>query len=223
MNYVDKYIHRLKSKGDDMTTSLVNKSKRSTNDQFHTSPSFYIVKINGIETDSIVNNTKNYDEKQIFFRPDVAIDMGSVVEYKDKPYLLMEFIENEVYPTATLKLCNSLFPIESDKTPVLMTDEFGNLVKDKYGRPIPAPSSEIPVKEPCIVETKYYFNNRNEQITLPEDRIMITLKYQEASNIEMNKEFEMYKSRFRITFIDYSKVVNGVGVMTLTGERVMNK
>ncbi|MFO1442802.1 hypothetical protein KDN24_06185 [Bacillus sp. Bva_UNVM-123] len=223
MNYIDRYIHRLKSKGDNMSTSLINRSKRKTNDQFHTSPSYSIVKVNGIETDSIVNNTKEYTEKQIFFKPDVIKDIGSIVEYKEKTYLLMRFIENEIYPTATLRLCNSTFPIETNKTPVLMRDEDGNPKKDKYNRPILSPSSGLPINKPCIVETKYYFNNRNEQVTLPEDRIMVTLKYQEAPNIEINEEFEMYKSRFRITFIDYSKVVNTVGVMTLTGERVMNK
>lgn len=176
------------------------------------------VSVDGIERCAILKQEKKNENKKLIFPPDTKVDIGSVVKIKDYHYLIMNFLGdgiNEVYPTAELKLCNSTFPIESDKFPVL-------LGYDKFKRAITDEVSNVK-DEPCIVETKYYFNNRNEQITLPEDRIMVTLKYQESSSITVNHEFPMYNSRFRITHVDYSKVVNGKGIISVIGERVMNK
>ncbi|MCM3110034.1 hypothetical protein [Lederbergia lenta] len=152
------------------------------------------------------------------------IERGSLLEIEGNQWLIFSLPDdNKIFRKANIRLCNSTFRLEFDKTTVLMRDEEGNLVLDKYERPIPIEVEGKVVDEPCIVESKYYFNNRNEQITLPEDRILVSMKYQEVNNIGINKEFDLYKSKFRITFIDYSKVVNGTGVMTLTGERVMAK
>ncbi|WP_436580077.1 hypothetical protein [Heyndrickxia oleronia] len=177
--------------------------------------------------DVVLNDSK--DTKVVFYdkydgRSDVKkiigyvedIELGNLFKINDENWLVITYPEdNRVYHKAEIQLCNSTFPIESDKTEVLIG-------YDDYGRP--EYDYQILTKdEPCIVETKYYFNNRNEQITLPEDRVMISMKYQKATNIATNKEFDLYESRFRITFIDYSQVINGKGIMTITGERVMNK
>jgi hypothetical protein len=144
------------------------------------------------------------------------IELGNLLKIDNYNWLITTFPEdNKIYRKAEIRLCNATFPIESNKTSVLKG-------YDKYNRPVYADEITI-IDEPCIVETKYYFNNRNEQITLPEDRILITMKYQSASNIDISKEFEMYKSRFKITHFDFSKVINGKGVMVFTGERVMDK
>lgn len=157
----------------------------------------------------------NSETKKVIGRIE-DIERGNLFKLEGLDWLVTTHPEdNKIYRKAEIRLCNSIFPIESDKTPVLIG-------YDKYNRPIY--EEQVSTKQvPCVVETKYYFNNRNEQITLPEDRIMVTMKYQKAPNIGKNKEFDMYESRFNTTFIDYSKVVNGVGIMTLTGERRMNK
>lgn len=177
-----------------------------------------IISVDEGEFEVMLKHEKKGENKKVIFKPNTRIDIGSVIKFKENVFLAIDFLGDgiyEVYPTATLKICNSTFPIESDKTEVLIG-------YDDYGRP--EYDYQILTKdEPCIVETKYYFNNRNEQITLPEDRVMISMKYQKATNIATNKEFDLYESRFRITFIDYSQVINGKGIMTITGERVMNK
>lgn len=152
------------------------------------------------------------------------IELGNLFKIDELNWLVTTFPEdNKIYRKAEIRLCNSTFPIESNKTSVLKRDENGDIVRDRYGRPVMIESGGEIIQEPCIVETGYYFNNRNEQITLPEDRVLVTLKYQEAPNVNENVRFEMYKSRFKITHIDYTKVINGKGVMTITGERVTDK
>lgn len=157
----------------------------------------------------------NSETKKVIGRIE-DIEQGNLFKIGDLNWLVVTFPEdNKIYRKAELRLCNSTFLLEIDKTKELKG-------KDSLGRPV---YEEVLVtkNEPCIVETNYYMNNRNEQITLPSDSVMITLKYQKALNLDINKEFDLYNSRFRITFVDYSKVILDKGVMTITGERVMNK
>ncbi len=151
------------------------------------------------------------------------IERGNLINIEGNYWLVVSYPDdNKIYRKADIKLCNTTFHLELDKTTVLLKDENGNPILDNHGRPI---YKEVPNTKdvPCVVETKYYFNNRNEQITLPEDRVMISIQYQEANNLKENAEFNLYNSRFSIKFIDYTKVVNDKGVMIITGERVMKK
>jgi len=218
MGYLNTYRSRLNANGSNSMDSIVQGSKQTVKNNFSNSLFSEVVLIDDVEYEVIVTQEKLSENKKILLHPDTKIDIGATVKIKELPYLVMDFLGdgiNEVYPTATLRLCNSTFPIESNNTSVLIGT-------DSYGRPVYSDQSTV-TNTPCIVETKYYFNNRNEQITLPEDRMLITMQYQDAPNIEVGKEFEMYKSRFKITHFDFSKVINGKGVMVFTGERVMDK
>ncbi|WP_080845559.1 hypothetical protein [Cytobacillus gottheilii] len=151
------------------------------------------------------------------------IVQGNILKIDGLNWLITTFPEdNKVYRKAEMKLCNALFPITSDKIPDLLRDENGNLIRDDYGRPIPIESGGEKKLEPCVVETRPALSQQTEQIRLPEDKILVTLRYQESKSLQINSEFDMYNSRFRIIFTDFSKVINGVGVMTLTGERLVN-
>ncbi|TCJ01082.1 hypothetical protein [Cytobacillus praedii] len=164
----------------------------------------------------------NSETKRIIGRIE-DIERGNLIHLEGVDWLITTHPEdNKIYRKAEIRLCNSTFPIESDKTPVLMRDENGNVIYDDYGMPVFEDVQSETIHEPCIVETKYYFNNRNEQITLPEDRVLITMKYKESKSVDVNHRFDLYKSKFKITFVDYSKVVNGTGIMVVTGERVVN-
>lgn len=214
MSYLNTYKRRLQADGNNSTDGIVHASKQTVKNNFSNSLFSELVLVDEVEHEVIITQEKKSEDKKLLFKPDTKINIGSVIKIKELNYLTVDFLGdgiNEIYPTATLKLCNSIFPIESNKSPVLKG-------YDKYQRPIY--EDQITVTQvPCIVEKKYYFNNRNEQITLPEDRVMITMKYQEAPNLIENVEFDMHKSRYFIVDIDYTKVVNGIGIMTITGER----
>ncbi len=186
------------------------------------SPESYDVLINDVPNKAIIQ-TKSSDIARKILTRIGDISCGDIVDYKKNKWLAVDFADdNRMYESSIIKLCNTTFHLELDKTTVLLRDENGNPILDNHGRPI---YEEVPNTKdvPCVVETKYYFNNRNEQITLPEDRVMISIQYQEANNLKENAEFNLYNSRFSIKFIDYTKVVNDKGVMIITGERVMNK
>lgn len=214
MNYIERYIKRLDDKGNNKTEALFNKTKFIINNKFDTSPSFTVVKVNDIDTDSIVNNETKYNEKSIIFRPDTLFDIGSVVEYKNRKYLLMSFIDDEIYPKGEIQLCNSTFPIkEKDKKIFIGYDDLKRPVYETiYGETVDIP---------CVVsmnEATISIADTNKPINLLNNIVYITIPYTESESIGYDKEFEMYSSIYRIIRIDISKSINKVGLTKITAE-----
>ncbi|MGD6876776.1 hypothetical protein [Bacillus infantis] len=208
MDFKERYLTRLNN-----TVSNLDKSKYGLSMKFESSPSYKLVKVNGIDTDSIVYTDSQYDEKTIIFKPDSIVDIGSVVEFNEKQYLLISFFESDLTPKGELKLCNSTLPIQSGKTRVLIGH-------DRDGRPVYKDMYSVDKMEPCIAETRIQSSSGNEQLPLPDGHLKITLKYQEADNIQPNKQFSMYGNTFKITDVDLTKVINGKGIMIVSAERI---
>ncbi|MGM7720495.1 hypothetical protein [Metabacillus sp. Hm71] len=213
MDAIDKYINRLDGKGTDPTAASINKSKRIQNDKFTSSPSFTIVKVNGVDTDSIINNETKYDEKLIHFRPDTIVNIGSVVEYKAEKYLLLTFFDDPIYPKGKLKLCNSIYtlPGTASRTQTGVND---------FGEPIYEHSEGTPTLLPCIAETSILSDDTNEAINLPEGTMQITIPFTEHADLVEGKEFTMYGTQYQIIGIDYTKSFNGVGLLVIKGKKV---
>lgn len=127
--------------------------------------------------------------------------------------------ENKAYRKAVVQVCNSTFPIETDKTSLLMTDDDGNPVLNKFGDEVFIDVDGSIEHEPCVVETTYFNKDNNVQLPLPQGTMKIKLKYQKASNIKINYEFKMYDETYKIEHVDYSKVINGYGIMIINAKK----
>lgn len=186
------------------------------------SPEAYTVLVNNTDAKRVIVQYEEENERRLITHIN-EIKLGDIITHKNHNWLVVAYVDdNKMHSFTTMKLCNALFPITSDKIPDLLRDEYGNLIRDDYGRPIPIETGGETKLEPCVVETKFAISQQTEQIRLPEDKILVSMRYQESKSLQINSEFEMYNSRFRIIFTDFSKVINGVGVMTLTGERLVN-
>lgn len=223
MGYLERYKYRLEQKGASLPDSLINKAKTMIDNNFHTSPSFTQIELNGIITDAIVNNKTKHDEKLINFRPNSIVDIGSLVKYKENNYILTELFEDGIYISSTVQLCNSTFLIEANKTTVLMKDENGNDVFDSDGRPVyTIVTVGTDNNEPCIVSNTVSYGSEDEQIQLPEGIVHITMKYQTAENIKEDVTFMLYNSTYEIKAIDYTKVIQDKGIMVIHAKKVVN-
>ena len=127
---------------------------------------------------------------------------------------------NEIYPTATLKLCNSTYPIKQNKTKTLKLDTQGKPVTDKFGDPVYIYTDGQIINIPCIVESSIVAADENKQLPLPQGQLRVTMQYRE--DIKMNDTFPMYNNTYKIRNIDYTKVINSKGIMTLSVEQVVN-
>ncbi len=196
--------------------SLMDRNKEVFADNFDTSPLSTTITVNDVNTVAMIRQEKDSNKKKLIFRPDTKIDIGSVIRINSSYYLTLDFLSegiNEVYPTAKVQLCNSTLPIQSGKTRVLIGhDDFG----EEIWETVESTTKEIP----CIVESSVQSYRQNEAINLPEGQILLTIPYTESEELTEGKEFNMYGSTYQIIGIDYSKVINKKGILTITGKKV---
>ena len=165
-------------------------------------------------------NSKFGELKYIFARKN-EINRGSLVNYNNENWLVTSIPnDNGIFKKAEIQLCNSTFPIKTDETSILLTDADGNPILDRFGDEQFIPSGGELISIPCIVETNYYNKDNNVQLSLPDNSIKITIQYNNSSCIKLNYGFDMYGSKYKIAHIDYSKVINNVGLLIITAKVV---
>lgn len=211
-NYIDRYKARLESKGESPQKSTLNRSKRSINKNFHTSPSYKKIQIDGDDVDSIV-----YEDGEIEFKPDVSYPLGTEVSMNGNIYLVTEFTDNLINPKGKIQLCNSYITIKSIplSPPSIGYDDFMNpIYPDDYD---PTPQ-EIPI--PAIVEKTVVNEDTGAKIALDEDKIKATVSY---LYVDLTiKSFWAYEEKFDVYSRDLTKVINEKGLLILYGERSKN-
>lgn len=177
------------------------------------SPESYDVLINGMPNKAIIQKG-NVDDKRTILTRIGELHCGDVVSYKSNQWLVYKFADdNKMHQSSEMRLCNASFPIQTDKIQVLVG-------KDQFGRPIYEEREGASLYEPCIVETKLLNQSENTAIPLPDDVIVVTMRYQESHKLELNKVFKMYGTDYKIMNIDYTKVINGKGIVTLSARFV---
>lgn len=88
-----------------ISQGYMNDTIAHVNDMFSKSPSYRSVTVDGIHTDCIISRKKS-SQLDMLFRPNSIVQMGSYVLLSGKTYLIMDVIENDIYPKAFLNLCN---------------------------------------------------------------------------------------------------------------------
>ncbi|MEM5592744.1 hypothetical protein AAHH67_15245 [Niallia circulans] len=211
MGLYQKYLRVPNSQDDPITLA----NKQAAIQEFDGSYFTKQVIVDNVEYIAMVKQEKKDEDKKLIFKPDVKVNKGSVVTIGDLYYLINNFLGDgvyEIYPTATLKQCNSFFPAITDKTRVLIG-------RDDDGRPV-YEEVEQKVNVPCIVEPSISINtDKVDQLLLPKGSIKISLKYAKYMNINSNDKFEMYGNRYEIEDIDYSKVINEIGIMVIYAKK----
>lgn len=216
MGYLDLFRQRILSNGEKSTDGIVNTSKQTIKNNFSNSLFSETVLINGIEYEAIITQEKKSEDKKLLLLPNTTVAIGSTVEMNNNSYLIMDFQGegiHEIYPSATLKKCNSTYPIKSNKTRVLKGH-------NQLGKPVYEDTYSIDKLEPCIVDYGTGSTDTESQLVIPKNTIFVTLKYQQSDTIDYNYEFEMYNNKYKIKDIDYTKVINEKGIIKLIAERV---
>lgn len=193
------------------TDALIDSTISSVERDFHTSPSYYQVDIDGETVDTIINKTTRYNEKLIHFRRDYDVKVGSIITFKNDKYLLLEKDRDEIYSFGKMTECNNTLEILKEDREVLVG-------YDNFGAPI-YKNEKVYVDEPCVVRDTYYTAGENAQMPLPDGKLEILLKYQVMLNIEVNNEFKMYGKTYKIADIGFVNVEDEVGYIKIHAER----
>lgn len=164
-----------------------------TNHEFSQATGYIKIKINDIEEDCILSNTKKSTVKELLLRPRKIATKGLYVTISNERYLCTEFVPNEVYPKMTIELCNNILKWE---------DENGDLVSYE-----------------CVIKGNQYDEDDGKSIIIIDSSEMtILIGYDNVTKkIKPQQRFIVGDSAFTVSAIDkISNVYKDNGFIKLT-------
>lgn len=185
------YQKMIGANNSNITQAYINDTIVHVNDMFSKSPSYRQVLIDGVESDCIINRKKSH-QLDLLLRPSSLIDAGSYVEMKQSTYIILDFIENEIYPKANASLCNRF---------LRWKDGEGEIKEYK-----------------CFVKGTTYEENDDTQIVYNSDgELTVQVQYNnDTKSIKPQMRFIFDESVYEVSSIDsVSNVYDGKGVLKL--------
>ena len=103
---MDRYTARMTQHGTTQRERIVNRLKTNLNNKLHDNPSYKSVKLNGEETNLIINTSTKPYYKEFQSLPDQKILAGDYVEWADSMWLVLNAdSDDEVYTDGNLRQC----------------------------------------------------------------------------------------------------------------------
>ena len=185
-------LHNYKRRLANGTKNSIDNTKKFIDDNFAQSPFYQVVLINDVEIEAIINDETTTEEKTLLLRPNTDSEKGQIVEFNNHKWLIMDFNNDEVYPTLKLRLCNQL-------------------LKSVVG------DAEIPV---VALGKRTDFDEDEEYLIVTTNEISVYASYQQAKTFQLQDRFTMNLREYEIIGIDdVTEVYEAKGVVKFTMER----
>ncbi|MGG4105152.1 hypothetical protein AAXB25_14645 [Paenibacillus lautus] len=184
------YQKMIGANNSNITQAYINDTILHVNDMFSKSPSYRQVLIDGVEADCIINRKKSH-QMDLLLRPNSLIDAGAYVELNQNTFIVLDFIDNEVYPKANVSLCN-------------------RSLRWKDG-------SEIKEYKCSVKGTTYEENDDTQIIYNSDGKLTVHVQYNnDTKTIKPQMRFVFDESVYEVYSIDStSSVYDGKGVLKL--------
>lgn len=184
------YQKMIGANNSNMTQAYINDSINHVNDMFSKSPSYRQVKIDGVDSDCIINRKKS-KQMDLLLRPNTIVSEGAYVDFKEDTYIVLDFIENEIYPKANASLCNRTLKWKASN---------GEVYEYK-----------------CFVKGATYEEDKTKTVYTSEGELIVYVQYNDYTRtIKPQTRFIFDESVYEVSSIDnVSNVYNGKGVLKL--------
>ena len=170
---MDRYTARMTQHGTTQRERIVNRLKTNLNNKLQDNPSYKTVKLNGEETNLIINTSTKPYYKEFQSLPDQKILAGDYVEWADSMWLVLNAdSDDEVYTDGNLRQCqHCIYWQKSDGT-----------IVSRY----------------AYTENASAYNNGeagNHTITLQSNQFMVYLPYdEETAELDNGKRVHVSRS-----------------------------
>lgn len=174
----------------------------------------------GVRVTEVSNLTKKIDGdiyenfREIIYPDDTELFLGDKYRYKNNVWLCTDNDSEGYVSRCFVRKCNSSVSIQTGET----RTQTGT---DSLGRPIYA-STPIYFESECIVSTKLYINSFmkvDKAINLPSGQLIVYVPYDSDYAIREKMEFEMYGYTYSIFDLDYTRIINGVGLLGIIAQK----
>ena len=150
------------------------------------------------------------------FRPGESVAEGEIIKIDNKYWLFYNFNYDDFNPKGYLELCNEVFKVQIDTEKEIVGE-------DDLGRPI---YDETPIyhETRCVARGQLLNTrmNKDDPINLPDGRINVAIPYVENNGVEVGVEFTIFDNKYKIRDIDFSNVLDGIGIIKFIAERQQN-
>lgn len=103
---MDRYTARITAQGNTQRERYINRVKRDVNNKAYQNPSYKAVKINGVETNLVIDNGTSNPYKKFASLPGTIVKLGDYVEWDNRIYLVDNLNkDDEIYSSGTMTLC----------------------------------------------------------------------------------------------------------------------
>lgn len=213
----NSYRNRVHADGNTVKESVATSTKRQMVNYILDSPSLSHVFIDMDETlliPSIVSDVRTFYERRFLFLPELAVDIGDYITYKNFTYLATDKVDNETYPQLFGELCNTDFPISVEERKI-------KVGTDSVGRPI-YKIEKVVITKPCVMTEKLYSQANNSPIPLPNGIIIVKLPYSNKTNHipKVNAIVDLYQNQYQVTTVSMEYVINEVGYIEVQLQRI---
>lgn len=143
------------------------------------------------------------------------IERGNLVFFDNEYWLMTTKPEdNRVYRKAEITFCSFMFELRNDDI-VTITG------RDDLDRPIKKVTKGTVKHVPAVVkmnDASTAIADQNQPINELANIVTLTIPYRESDSLKHDKTFVLYGMTYRIIRIDYSKSLDKVGIIKITGE-----
>jgi hypothetical protein len=178
-----------------------------------------IVRVTEISTLTKKIDGDTYENfRQIIYPDDTTLYLGDKYRYKDNIWLCIDNDSEGYVSRCHIRKCNSEVSI-AVRTVRLQTGI------DSLGRPIYAEASAYFESE-CIVSNKLYINSFmtvDKAINLPSGQLIVYVPYDSNNIITEKMTFTMYGNTYEIFDLDYTRVIDSVGLLGLIAQKIVSE
>lgn len=140
---------------------------------------------------------------------------GDTIDYNDNYWLVLSkvYSDHNMYDKGNMELCNDVFVLEQE--PIKTISGY-----DPTGRPIYKETEVEPLTINCISKNTILDYKEGTGIRLPDGELEITLPYIEDEKLIEGTVFKLNNREHTIIGLDYTDVINTVGVIRIQARRV---
>ncbi|MEH7525814.1 hypothetical protein V7149_21470 [Bacillus sp. JJ1503] len=159
------------------------------------------VLINNVKRRVIITNPKMSKKEERYIHTLEGVLQGDIVTIGDEIFLTIgeSTIKRQGKFKAKIRHCNYVIEVAGEIRTELKRDENGEIVRDKYGRPIEIQVQGEPIQIPSIVDNDS-FKIIGGQILVAENRIIVTVQDNETNRnrFKVNGTFNLMDKNWKV-------------------------
>lgn len=172
-----------------ITDGYINDTITHVNEMFSSSPSYREVLVNGILSDCLISRKKS-NKIDLLFRPRVIVDKGAYVTIGKDTFIILDCIDNEIYPKAYVELCNRS---------LRWKDDLGEIKDYK-----------------CLAKGTSYEEDDRRIVYNSDGELVVKVQYNDdTKTIKPQMRFIFDEKTYEVSTIALTDVYDGTGVLEL--------